>query len=175
MLYTKEGQWEKASVAEKSSMVQLEIRAKEEETRKAKYVALSSQGAWNRWETENRQLKCPEIWKNPHQQLQFLLQSVYDVLASPSNLHTWGLVESPDCPLCSKQGNLDHILSSCGVALSQGRYTWRHDQILKVLADTLEQESKAILRRRVKKKTVINFVKEGEVARKSHPSERYGL
>ena len=40
--------WEKASVAEKRSMVQLEIRAKEEETRKAKSVALSSHGAWNR-------------------------------------------------------------------------------------------------------------------------------
>ena len=167
--------WEKASVAEKRSMVQLEIRAKEEETRKAKSVALSSQGAWNRWETENRQLKWHEIWKYPHQQLQFLLRSVYDVLPSPSNLHTWGLVESPDCPLCSKRGTLDHILSSCGVALSQGRYTWRHDQILKVLADALDQEKKAVSRRRVKKKTVINFVKEGEVVKKSHPSDRYGL
>ncbi|KAJ8417897.1 hypothetical protein AAFF_G00227400 [Aldrovandia affinis] len=33
---------------------------------------------------------------------------------------------------------LRHILSGCKTALSQGRYRWRHDQVLKKLAETLE-------------------------------------
>lgn len=33
-----------------------------------------------------------------------------------------------------------HILSGCKTALTQGRYRWRHDKVLAVLADILEQE-----------------------------------
>ena len=34
----------------------------------------------------------------------------------------WNLTDNPNCRLCEKRGTLDHILSSCKVALSQGRY-----------------------------------------------------
>ncbi len=33
-----------------------------------------------------------------------------------------------------------HILSGCKIALIQGRYRWRHNKVLAVLADILEQE-----------------------------------
>ena len=44
------------------------------------------------------------------------------------------------CRLCGGKGTMAHILSGCKTALTQGRYRWRHDKVLAVLADILEQE-----------------------------------
>jgi len=41
-------------------------------------------------------------------------------------------------PLVNGRGTLRHILTGCKVALSQGRFTWRHDQVLQCLALALE-------------------------------------
>ncbi|XP_061570034.1 synaptonemal complex protein 2-like [Cololabis saira] len=38
---------------------------------------------------------------------------------------------------------LRHILSGCKIGLAQGRYTWRHNQVLKILASTLEDKRAA--------------------------------
>ncbi|KAH3827184.1 hypothetical protein DPMN_129114 [Dreissena polymorpha] len=35
---------------------------------------------------------------------------------------------------------MQHTLPSCQTALTQGRYRWRHDTVLKDLADILEWE-----------------------------------
>ena len=72
--------------------------------------------------------------------ISFLLRPVYDTLPSPVNLHQCGLVEDPTCKLCSKRGTMAHILPGCQVALTQGRYRWRHDKVLRELADVLEAE-----------------------------------
>ncbi|XP_069128713.1 uncharacterized protein [Argopecten irradians] len=103
---------------------------------------MGSQGVWTRWETEERKLSWAEIWKYTPWQLQFILRAVYDVLPTPTNLHIWGLVEDPTCQQCDRAGSLEHILSSCEMALAQGRYTLRPDQVLRKLADTLERERK---------------------------------
>ena len=68
----------------------------------------------------------------------FLLKVVYDLLPSPSNLCLWKLSPDPNCTLCTKPANLKHILSGCSVSLQQGRYRWRHDQTLAVIAHHLE-------------------------------------
>jgi hypothetical protein len=70
--------------------------------------------------------------------LQYQLKSVYDVLPTPTNLATWDLTDDPNCKLCRGPANLEHLLSSCSVALKDGQYTW-HDKVLPVLADTLEK------------------------------------
>ena len=54
----------------------------------------------------------------------------------------WGLTTDPKCSLCDKPGTLEHVLSSCSTALTQGRYRWRHDSVLRELADWLEKERK---------------------------------
>ena len=87
-------------------------------------------------------------------------QAVYDVLLSPSNLHTWGLAVTPACPLCSKRGNLEHILSCCTRALGDGRYRWRHDQVLKTIT-VISEELVWAKQFRPSKKT-IPFVRAGE-------------
>jgi len=49
-----------------------------------------------------------------------------------------GLAENPKCQLCEERGSMSHVLSSYKTALIQGRYRWRHDQLLRELADVLE-------------------------------------
>ena len=66
--------------------------------------------------------------------MSFLIRSVYDPLPSIANLVRWGNKEDPTCPLCNGKQTKMHVWSSCKVALSQGRYTWRHNQVLQGLA-----------------------------------------
>ena len=43
------------------------------------------------------------------------------------------------CTLCcTEKGTLHHILNNCKVALEQGRFTWRHDQVLSVLVNHIK-------------------------------------
>ncbi|XP_069136759.1 uncharacterized protein [Argopecten irradians] len=150
--------WGTSDKAGKRKMVQDDIRKMEEEIRKAKVVEMGAQGAWTRWGTTDRRLSWSDIWRMEPCRIQFLLRSVYDLLPSPTNLHRWGLTETPDCPLCNRPGNLAHVLSGCNVVLTRGRYKWRHDKVLKELANILERE-------RIKKRkpatscTFINFVR----------------
>ena len=135
-------EWNKAQGKAKKDMVLGEVRKEEEQKRRSKAVELAKQGAWTRWNLPERQVSWPELWKLEPARISFLLRSVYDTLPSPANLHTWGLTEDPSCHLCGGRGTMAHILSGCKTALQQGRYRWRHDQVLAVLADSLEKERK---------------------------------
>ena len=87
---------------------------------------------------------------------------MYDVLPSPTNLHIWGKRETPNCQLCARKGSLQHILSSCPKALVDGRYRWRHNQALKVIANEVTKAMRASNHQPGKKLKQINFVKAGE-------------
>ncbi|GFN94119.1 reverse transcriptase [Plakobranchus ocellatus] len=67
----------------------------------------------------------------------FLIRSVYDLLSSNANLVRWGKKDDPTCSLCQGWQTKEHVLSSCKVALSQGRYTWRHNRVLQELASVI--------------------------------------
>ena len=74
----------------------------------------------------------------PTGQLSFLLRAGSDTLPTPMNLKRWKIKCDEKCPLCdSPWCTTHHILNGCPVALSQGRYTWRHDCALKKLASAL--------------------------------------
>ncbi|GFN77150.1 reverse transcriptase [Plakobranchus ocellatus] len=59
---------------------------------------------------------------------------LYDLLPSNANLVRKGMKDDPTCSLCQGKQTTEHVLSSCKVALSQGRYTWRHNRVLQELA-----------------------------------------
>ena len=123
---------------------------------------MQKQGSWLRWEgARSRTLTWNDIWRMEGQRISFLLKSVYDVLPSPVNLHTWGLKEDPNCTLCGRPANLEHVLSSCSVALADGRYTWRHNQVLRVIACTIDKARKE-KPKVTGKLQFINFLKAGE-------------
>ena len=155
--------WNSADTETRREMVQNEIRMAEEEERCTRAVAMGAQGAWTKWQTTGRKLTWADMWNCEPLRISFLLRSVYDLLPSPANLHRWGNVNDPTCPFCAKTETLEHILSSCQVALTQGRYRWRHDCVLRELADIIESERKK--KRTVKKTKKIQFVKEGEMAK----------
>ncbi|XP_062916611.1 uncharacterized protein LOC134352920 [Mobula hypostoma] len=147
---------------ERRRLVQEEVRAVVEEMRTCKAVGMKQQGAWTRWENAvERKVTWADLWKAESHRIQFLIQAVYDVLPSPSNLHTWDKAESSACPLCSKRGTLEHILSSCARALGEGRYRWRHDQVLKTIAEAVSAGVEWAKRSRPSKQTIA-FVRAGE-------------
>ena len=124
---------------------------------------MQQQGRWLKWEAaRNRVMKWSEIWQMEGYRLSFILRAVYDVLPSPSNLCRWGLRSDPGCTLCGGPvANLEHVLSSCQSALRDGRYTWRHDQVLRILAEELENKRRE--KRKAKGGPVfMTFVRAGE-------------
>ena len=62
----------------------------------------------------------------------FCLASTYNSLRSPTNLKRWKIKTETKCTLCSKDlYTTEHILGACKVSLLQGRYTFRHDTVLR--------------------------------------------
>ncbi|KAI8505021.1 hypothetical protein Bbelb_171300 [Branchiostoma belcheri] len=104
-----------------------------------------------------------DVWKLEPFRISFLLRSVYDTLPSPANLCRWNLREDPACKLCGERGTMAHILSGCKVALAQGRYRWRHDKVLAVIAELLEQQRRKKRQDRPRPDLAMTFVREGEV------------
>lgn len=122
-------------------------------------VAMRKQGTWTRWEqVMERKITWNDLWKMDSQSIKFLIMVVYDILPSPSNLHHWGLEEQPTCSPCERIGTLEHILSCCSRALADGRYQWRHDQVLRTIAETISNTLN-ICRRTGLSRNTIHFVK----------------
>ncbi|GAA6106616.1 uncharacterized protein LOC124392079 [Tachysurus ichikawai] len=92
------------------------------------------------WEgVEKRKISWKELWEIEAFRASFTIKAAYDVLPPPANLSQW-YAEDPTCPLCPSLATLEHILVGCKTSLTQGRYTWRHNQVLKCLAAVLESQ-----------------------------------
>ena len=125
----------KAQGKERRDMVIEEIRQAEDTGRVVKAVQQPQQGQWTNWETAiQRSLSWNDLWNMAPLRISFLIRAVYDLLPSNANLTRWGLKDDPACPLCQGRQTAEHVLSSCKVALAQGRYTWRHNKVLQELA-----------------------------------------
>ena len=70
--------------------------------------------------------------------LKFYLNSVTNTLPTGNNLLQWGKATSDHCKLCKNRETTCHVLNGCKVSLEQGKYTWRHDSILKYISDSLD-------------------------------------
>ena len=64
------------------------------------------------------------------------------------------------------RGTLEHILSCCPKALGEGRYRWRHDQVLKSVAEAIAPGIESAKRSRPSKQTIA-FVRAGEQPRRT--------
>jgi hypothetical protein len=49
----------------------------------------------------------------------------------------WKKSENALCKVCYNTQTLQHVVSACKVHLEEGRYTWRHNSVLKIIADYL--------------------------------------
>ena len=146
-------------------MVAEELRQLEEEERQAVAVGQAQQGAWTKWEeAEQRKVSWQELWRMEPIRIKFLIKAVYDLLPSPTNLVRWGVAEDSRCGHCQERGSLEHVLSACKESLTMGMYTYRHNQVLKVLRDAVQPLMQQAKRKSADKKA-INFVKEGEMSK----------
>ena len=79
------------------------------------------------------------IWNLKAGTAKFLLNSSIHTLPTQNNLKLWNKAVSDKCLLCSNRDSTHHTLSSCKVSLDQGRLTWRHDNIVKYIADCIDK------------------------------------
>ncbi len=124
----------------------------------------AKQGNWLKWDTV---MNLDTAWNeklylwNPCL-LSFRLNSIQNTLPTQDNLHLWKKVNSPTCQLCfSGKGTLHHTLSNCKWSLDQGRYTWRHDEVLKIFSVAIKEELEKSPESRETEKW-IPFVPEGK-------------
>ncbi|KAI2660206.1 Sterol 3-beta-glucosyltransferase [Labeo rohita] len=98
-------------------------------------VGMRQQGAWTQWELAmDRKISWTELWKAEPYRIQFLIWS---------------------------RGSLEHILSCCPKALGEGRYRWRHNQVLRVIAETISTGISLSKHQQPAQRTIA-FVKAGE-------------
>ena len=97
-----------------------------------------------------------------NERLKFIIKAVYDLLPTPANKCRWFDTDEK-CLLCGENGSLNHILAGCDVARSQGRYTWRHNKVLRELASIIQE--KIVNNVKNPEKKSIAFVKPGEKAK----------
>ena len=131
----------------------------------SKAVQLKVQGQWTRWLNYIQQnFSWKSLLAMPVNLSSFCISSTYDTLPSPSNLKRWKLTTEASCFLCNKDTcTTSHILGACKVALSQGRFTFRHDNVLGIIISNIRSSIKNIksLVPTSMQPIKIKFVKEG--------------
>ena len=83
-------------------------------------------------------------WKSyihnlPKGTMKFLLNSHIHTLPTQNNLKLWGKRNSDKCKLCGNRDGTLHVLNGCKVSLDQGKYTWRHNNIIKYISDSVDK------------------------------------
>ena len=108
----------------------------------AKAVQQGLQGQWTRWTNIiQRDLSWSKLLHSSPSLLSFSFGVTYNTIASPKNLFKWGYQKSDECPLCkAPKCGVSHILAGCKVSLASGRYRYRHDQVLKSIAHSIQLE-----------------------------------
>ena len=127
------------SKKQKRRMIVEKVREAEEDRRIVRMTGLSKQGGHLRWEVPERKISSRDLVNMSEDRLKFLVKAVYDLLPTPQNKRVW-FGEEGVCRQCGENGTLTHILSGCKVALGEGKYKWRHDQVLRQLAQSVDEK-----------------------------------
>lgn len=111
---------------------------------------LEMQGNWLKW--EEGAIPFNLSWDNlilgpGARVISFVLNATHNSVMTPDLRNICGLVENATCTLCrpsppagtdGNRATLHHILSGCGTALRDHRYTWRHDSIILTLLQVIQ-------------------------------------
>ena len=156
-----------------------EVRDMIDEERLPHILSLIKQSKWLEWDQViDLDLKWKEVmYAMSPSSISFVLNAIQDTLPDPANLRRWCPSKSHECGLCKwKNVTHVHILCGCKVALEQGRISFRHDSLLKLIFRYLQGKVEA-----VKNKTPtinnksINFVKAKGKAVYKKKSDHTGL
>ena len=160
---------------DRRDMIVKEVREKEEDRRRIHIASLAKQGASTRWEVPEKRLSHQDIINSSETKLKFITKAVYDLLPTPANKNKWFNGEEK-CKVCGEEGTLNHILAGCKVSLSQGRYKWRHDKVLRELAESIRGKiDKNRNEPSNSNNSQIMFVREGEKYKGSEKVEQSSI
>ena len=87
--------------------------------------------------------------------LAFAIRLVYDQLPSRVNL------QKPNAGSIAEPSYLHHVLSNCTYALADGRYTWRHNQVLREVCEAARAAVSKTNSRTIANQRKIYFLHEG--------------
>ena len=79
------------------------------------------------------------IYNLPRGTMKWILNSSINTLPTKTNLKQWGKLVNDKC-FCGQRQTLNHILSCCAPSLEQGRYTFRHDNVLNYVSNCLDRQ-----------------------------------
>ena len=79
------------------------------------------------------------IFNLPMGTMKWVLNSAIDTLPTKTNLKQWGKLVNDKC-FCGLRQTLNHVLNCCKPSLDQGRFTFRHDNILYYVSKCLDRE-----------------------------------
>ena len=110
------------------------------EKQKSHLDTLLKQGEYLKF---SEQEKCDPNWNSiiynlPKGTMKFMLNSFTNTLPTQDNLKLWGKIFSDKCHLCKNRDSTLHCLNGCKIALDQGRYTWRHDNIINYIVKNVD-------------------------------------
>ena len=74
--------------------------------------------------------------------MKFLLNASINTLPTQDNLKLWNKSFSDKCHLCGNKDSCLHTLAGCPVALTQGRFTWRHDSVISYIVSCVDSKFK---------------------------------
>ena len=79
------------------------------------------------------------VYNMPRGPMKFVLNASLDTLPTLANLSQWGKRTNNKCR-CGTKETLNHVLNCCQLALTEGRYTYRHDCVLNYIASCLDTD-----------------------------------
>ena len=97
------------------------------------------QGSFFRSDFDQQQGWSRVIGHLPDAIFKWSVNAIVDTLPHNANLFRWRKSATDRCPLCSGRQTLLHVLNHCPIALNQGRFTWRHNEVLSLIRDFLDQ------------------------------------
>ena len=76
--------------------------------------------------------------------MKFLLNASIDTLLTAANLKRRKKSSSDKCKLCKNRQTTNHCLNICKIALDSGRYTWRHNNVINFIVESLDSSKYTI-------------------------------
>jgi len=146
--------------------------------RHAHSLSLKQQSVWLQWAEVSEPFDLSWrnlIWGNLSTHvLKFVLNATVNWVRTPALLHLWGYKQECRCCLCgANKCTLHHILSNCNFSLNNGRYTWRHDSVLSLIRQSIQDYLNHINSQQLGESVnFIQFVKAGQHTLKSQQKQR---
>ena len=101
---------------------------------------LQSQGAILSFVLDHSLAVTKSIWTSvqsemPKNIFNFTIRYLNNSYSTSNNLKKWNFAQSSECSFCHLPETLLHVVAGCKSYLEEGRYTWRHNSALQILAN----------------------------------------